>query len=1183
MKNNPQKSRTPVSSNGFSLIVTVVLMVLLSLVAVGIMTLSTTVLRSTQADRALLEAESNARLALQLAIGQLQQAAGPDQRITASANLIDNAIPAAITGVWESLKLDPLGNPELEGQKQRTAPPGFSQPDGEFVTWLNSDSYLGTPNPNQPIQSTGANRATLLTFPNNPNNNVDAAVVEVGQENNLGGVAWVTTDESVKARINLAEAAQANNLSADELRRARLRSPSRSASELVPNIARIPTEQDAARVTSFEQGRIFSGTTPDVYRSLFNDITTSSEGLLTNVVDGGLKKDLTVAFESNTPINGLDDTHLYSGTAQPIAPADPFLSSLREYYQLYRQYADIETPIIPIKPPDYDPFVEVDEQLVPVPTAVEGQILTPVVSRVSIVFSLMNGPVHNGQRNQNQQAWPGRGGRGGSASTKPNLVYFFYGPVITLYNPYNRPLNVSGVEVSFRGLPVGFRFFRNGQPMTQDLVNISQMHLLTEGGQNLDESGTFNVTLAEALGGNSPNTNLVLEPGEARVFGTNHLPSAPFFAGANARTDVANFFFTNSQGGANSQFVAMNTAQGFTRGIAGFLTDWVRPSGAGPLGNANELGVMALGPSDTMDVEIAPLVQRAPGGGVLDSFVVSVQANIDGRNNPETIAAYRYRYGTQERLQELLELGEHPTIGRITYPRRLERPLTVGEFFEPNFETTGVANWNVQDFAVFTLSSRTSNDSLFPTKPGLETAFNHNLVDMDVSNAHPAQVPMEMSLLPVRIGSAGSTDGPSAVEVFGVDDPRSFFFSGQTALTGFPNFPSVELPDGPLTNLVQFRNANLVSSGHLPIPGQTVGDSRAHPLIPPGAAIDPNSQFDYPTVDHTWLANNSLYDQYVLSGITTVDEFDLFLEGQPIPYTSRALPYLPESMSSTDARALFTSQEGWRTSAAFQLYQGPFNVNSTSVEAWRAMLSSNLNKEIPTVDPVSLQENFEAAIGTPFPRMLDAPVPPPGDINSAKQRDWTKFRDLEDGEITSLAESIVQLVRERGPFTSMSEFVNRRLSNDNTLSRQGLLQQAIENSQLNGSFPADRVVGDTSSFGYPNPEAAEGTTEDAAAGILSQGDILQSIGNALTVRGDTFKIRGYGESRNRAGRILATAMCEAIVQRVPDFVAPEARLDAQPQDFVVNNLGVAFTQDVNERLGRRFIVKSFRWLSNDEI
>ena len=41
---------------------------------------------------------------------------------------------------------------------------------------------------------------------------------------------------------------------------------------------------------------------------------------------------------------------------------------------------------------------------------------------------------------------------------------------------------------------------------------------------------------------------------------------------------------------------------------------------------------------------------------------------------------------------------------------------------------------------------------------------------------------------------------------------------------------------------------------------------------------------------------------------------------------------------------------------------------------------------------------------------------------------WNEFRKLSDLEIAKLAKSIVKQVKIRGPFLSMSDFVNRRLA-----------------------------------------------------------------------------------------------------------------------------------------------------------
>ena len=75
---------------GFALVATVSMMVLLTLVAIAMLSLSTIEQRSSggganEADRM---ARANARMALMIALGELQKAAGPDQRVTATAGIL---------------------------------------------------------------------------------------------------------------------------------------------------------------------------------------------------------------------------------------------------------------------------------------------------------------------------------------------------------------------------------------------------------------------------------------------------------------------------------------------------------------------------------------------------------------------------------------------------------------------------------------------------------------------------------------------------------------------------------------------------------------------------------------------------------------------------------------------------------------------------------------------------------------------------------------------------------------------------------------------------------------------------------------------------------------------------------------------------------------------------------------
>ncbi|OYV04977.1 MAG: hypothetical protein CFE26_14020, partial [Verrucomicrobiales bacterium VVV1] len=89
---------------GFTLIITLVMMVLLTTLGLGLLSLSTISLRSATQGSANAVARNNARLALMLAIGDLQKAAGPDQRVTASASILNESASPGITGGWESWK-----------------------------------------------------------------------------------------------------------------------------------------------------------------------------------------------------------------------------------------------------------------------------------------------------------------------------------------------------------------------------------------------------------------------------------------------------------------------------------------------------------------------------------------------------------------------------------------------------------------------------------------------------------------------------------------------------------------------------------------------------------------------------------------------------------------------------------------------------------------------------------------------------------------------------------------------------------------------------------------------------------------------------------------------------------------------------------------------------------------------
>ena len=170
----------------------------------------------------------------------------------------------------------------------------------------------------------------------------------------------------------------------------------------------------------------------------------------------------------------------------------------------------------------------------------------------------------------------------------------------------------------------------------------------------------------------------------------------------------------------------------------------------------------------------------------------------------------------------------------------------------------------------------------------------------------------------------------------------------------------------------------------------------------------------------------------------------------------------------------------------------------------------------------------------------------------------------------------------------MADFVNRRPgASTSAYQLKGLLQAAIDSTTINGtagsklSDPADLTQLQTMDakfdpyFKLTDVKAA-GSIPRAAClpGYLTQADLLQQLGPILSARSDTFRVRTYGEVVNPATTsIVSRAWCEAIVQRLPEYINPTA--DA-PE-------GIPAVGSDNATFGRRFKIISFRWLSPSDL
>ncbi len=88
---------------GFTLILVMSMLMLLVMIGVGVLSLSAVTLRQSTNERAMVTARSNARMALQLALGDLQKSCGRDQSVTAHASLLgDDPKNTQWTGVWRT-------------------------------------------------------------------------------------------------------------------------------------------------------------------------------------------------------------------------------------------------------------------------------------------------------------------------------------------------------------------------------------------------------------------------------------------------------------------------------------------------------------------------------------------------------------------------------------------------------------------------------------------------------------------------------------------------------------------------------------------------------------------------------------------------------------------------------------------------------------------------------------------------------------------------------------------------------------------------------------------------------------------------------------------------------------------------------------------------------------------------
>ncbi|MBB5350478.1 hypothetical protein HNR46_000702 [Haloferula luteola] len=1192
-----QKSlRRSSSPGGFSLIIVIALMVLLSLLAVGLLGLSSVTLRSSRGGDSMAEARANARMAMMIAIGNIQKSLGPDQRVTANSSAINGAVGEAnALGVWKSWHWDPeaSSSPDYGDKRQGFMRWLASSENDEMATsvraaaqeyqdpvWLINPDTVG--NTSGDTDQTPALRA-------------ERQRMELS-DSQRGGLAWAVMDESQKVSLGV-DAEQDGEMSRAELIAQRV-APQRPTPEVfLPGMQQIIDQGTTDKIVSLETASLALGTGSDKAQVLGRQqsITTQSIGLLTDVAEGGLKWDLTSLLDdSSDPASVLGRETLYFSAADGA----PTWDYIKDHYQYQEEVTNSASGA---------PTVELSRnELRPIRNGIDvaptTEKLLPVIAKMQIVFSIVTHYAHISDRVNffNTQASP----RGNTNYGCPHLVY---DPVVTLWNPYDVAIELDHLRVQISDPPVLFGFKKNGVWLRPDFASQYQGLARFQIANERDASARKNFILyLTDSRRNQPGATIRLEPGEVKVFspwietnwtwglevGTGDYSPRAFF---DWQVDKR---FGTIDGRTKNQY-GIETVPGWDpRG--GLQTDHLAYAGGRPVAtqyafersnpNYGNQGWLGINVQHEFSVHCKP-GRAFPATGSdrnTPDFVVQLLAGQYPDADRDLLRTYQFRFN-----DVASEIGS-------TLNGEIERTYVVGDLLQsPTDKSPG----GKTPFALFTMGAKTTRDTLDFSKPWM--------------HAHPVVEGGEQDSR--YVGNALDSYDVSLQEMSGfydfpnieVDPGTNRGFLGGTSYSngGVSNVPMFHIPVVPCASLGDLIPANLIASGALPRVTHPFGNSYSHPLISTDSVYTSNPirgtlvSFGN-MLDHSYLLNDALWDRYFFSTIgdisnaitgsmSTDDLLKDFMDGNPQQLNRRLVPLVsnPSGESSeTDKIGRLGTTDRAQQIAGIMGVKGAFNVNSDSKEAWWAVLSSLRDREVLGWG----NSDLTASDKTAYPR---SSFPLAGDPNQtgadtsvdvAGARRWAGFRALTDTELNTLAEEIVDAIRQRGstdqaPFATVAEFVNRRIGGASGLHTvKGLLQTAIEDSGINESFhqlDSNEINGASdlppnATKGEVNSQARLGYSAEGAPSIISQGDLMMALAPVITVRGDTFRIRAYGESRDKADRITANAWCEAVVQRLPEYLDPVDDAYILPDDL---------DSEVNQKFGRRFIITSFRWLSPEEI
>ncbi|MDF3058002.1 MAG: hypothetical protein K0R17_2217 [Rariglobus sp.] len=1075
---HPQDRRS-----GFALLITITLLAFLVLLLVSLASLTRVETQVASNNQQLSQARQNALMALNLALGRLQALAGPDQRITATAEIVSGVHDdkRKWTGVWNTTAAAPV--PEWLVSTTAAAPLTGT---ASVTTAMPGAGTVPLVSSNSVDTSVAGNSVVVETQPI-----TSTSVPGVPGSQTIGNFAYWVGDEGVKAKVSLGDPwknATANGVSTTDADTFSFFGAQRSGIEGVSSTganSSVADKVDAAYPAS--TNATFRAALPKVLslpqlpisyaageamltttiKNRFHDLTASSYSVLADVSagpnGGGLKKDLTawIGRPADSPASS-DLIPLESSLRSPVTPFTPYPATER--------YGLPKWGIIR----DYAKLLADGTAKAPALQTDETQRLFPIVTFAQLGLGA---------------TCPGVG--------QPFRVHLF--PQAVLWNSTN--VTIAGsfeLCIGFPGSPSPFTAFRLGSSATpKTSIYLGSASTVPTSGDLTTPPVYFRFPL------NLPPQGIA--PGQSLFFTLTS--SGPYVSGTNAmgawdpvRTDLSATIDGDSM-----------TAADMTQNVFCNLS------------------------SGNMDVLLCPPSSTTPSSSQLIASAYQAFHIGDGYGLP----------WLQSANTSVSSIPMGPASNLVT---ALPPPVLAYRFglnMSRNQGSTTTPRW------------------------------------LATLNPHAGL------MLRRRSNFCFSLAYPSALVVMGNECSAA---NGVTPSVGSgpvvrPVLTEFQPPGVPLFSLAQLQHSglSLISVN----PTYAVGNSYADYYAArdqTSATISASASDQLLRVyDLSYLLNQALWDRYFFSTVPTTlaTPVDITTDYH-LPNSRHKFHWRADSSTQAELDELKTTAGA----AAHLLVNGGFNVNSTSIQAWRALLYSHNG---PPPSGAAATEKH------PFSRFARP-------VGTTPNSTWEGYRVLTDTEIDNLAANIVQQVKNRGPFLSLADFVNRRLvdvastTEDERL--KGTLQAALDSfdngstssysnnvnfrTPFRSSDTAYRItsyegaVGDQRERyqGGADASAPYASLAAAAPGFLTQADLLNAFGPVLTARSDTFRIRAYGDVRNpMTTNIEGKAWCEAIVQRLPDYVETSAD----------DPWATPATNSINEKFGRRFKIVSFRWLSSSDI